>query len=760
MKNSIKIALFYISFISIIFVTTGVFQKIFADEPYDPSNELLSAFGNQCSSTSDLTTAAIAQSNALKSVITNLRDDACKSLSPLVSSLETDLQAISAGQNNVELLTAQISDLQSAISVEEDRVKKYETQNANLPSGDNLLLSTFKTELVTKQKELLFAKQETNHAIKDKKSKAIKSFYDNSTTLLDQLAKNSACMEKFPNIVSQTGAQLLSLSGNLMNGFAGTALVATGGVFDHFVTFMKKSGINNDLAPIKVQTMKLALGCTLEGLATTYCKARDVNIIVAANGNFQKNDQPCANCRNTISLGADLLVNQLSAYNDFVSRLYAGSESSSKGTTDEKKMVLKLGSDLEGLIKTIQQFKNEGIKNYSLAEGDEAKKQVVNKLVEKISTSINENINRQTMKYIDGDNRMVDIDGPIGDAFSEDAECGAMTFIYTNGRQSKCKKQIGEGNRTASQCRDCIQNNYFSDRGALPALNIDNVDELSKQIIEKGRAYVKLQANKYNDNNPTLTLAMSEVFGKNFIRAIDFLTNASAYLKLLKADPNGIAKGLIGDSINETLARIDGAISTLNIAKGKNLKSEDTIKELKELLTSASGDISYIPASLSKIVKHDLDVKIKNGQIDKNFAELLNASASDSIAELINNYGNLEKVRSQVSDAKGITEENLNSVGKVFTDNIKTILESLREKAEKDSDHKDDLALFCIKTLLIPNSPDVDDYCKNTQYQSKYLKQPVTMNYDELSKKKYEERACVLYDFYRKNNLVRDIKRK
>jgi hypothetical protein len=238
---------------------------------------------------------------------------------------------------------------------------------------------------------------------------------------------------------------------------------------------------------------------------------------------------------------------------------------------------------------------------------------------------------------------------------------------------------------------------------------------------------------------------------------MDFLYDARTYLQHLISETDGIAKGNVLKTINLSLKRIDSVIEKLEAsAKDSGAKPEDFTKDLADLLAPSS-DTYYIPRELSTIVKHDIDVKLANGKIDKNLALILQLSTSDSLSELMNNYGSLEALRNQVRGAKKLTKANLDAVGKVFSGNILNILDSLQQSAKNDSDARDDLNLFCIQTLLIPSSPiidgnDLSKYCGGAKYQSLYGNVGA-LDFNNLANKSYEERACSVYDFYRKARL-------
>lgn len=63
-----------------------------------------------------------------------------------------------------------------------------------------------------------------------------------------------------------------------------------------------------------------------------------------------------------------------------------------------------------------------------------------------------------------------------------------------------------------------------------------------------------------------------------------------------------------------------------------------------------------------------------------------------------------------------------------------------------------------MQTLAVEESPTLGDldtskYCSGKVYKSIYDKSGIKMDFNELSSKSYPDRACAVYDFYRKSYL-------
>jgi len=176
----------------------------------------------------------------------------------------------------------------------------------------------------------------------------------------------------------------------------------------------------------------------------------------------------------------------------------------------------------------------------------------------------------------------------------------------------------------------------------------------------------------------------------------------------------------------------------------------------KELIPQ--GDTFAVPKALSEIVNQDIDQKISMGQIDENLAALMQLSSKDSLGELIKYYIGLEAARTQSRSAKELSKSNLSALASLFSENLEGRMKKLSQDIKEDSSANDSLAILCMQSLAVPESPkigdtDIKQYCSGKIYQSLDEKSGLKMDYNELLKKPYPERACAVYDFYRKSYL-------
>lgn len=705
--------------------------------PYDPTDDLLAAFGSQCSSSGALTDTALVQGSALKGVITSIyKDPACQKLIPTAESLEADIQAHQQARNdarsNREQLMATVTNLQSAYQIEYDKGT----------GADQNYLSSLSSEIYSARVSLLKSQADVSMVAKRRPFEIMKSFYNNSKALMDGLAANAACTNNQPSIVGQIGAQILQFSAEWASGMVGAALVAAGGLLDSFVRFIRNHQLASDLRKINASRLSHAIGCTIEGLAATICRARDTQLMIEANAKYQFTDRDSA-----IAQGINLLARDLGAFTDFARASFAGSRASSPAIATVKIGVITLTSNLFSLGETMNGETSKYEQNYYSNPDQETKELTIRSLIRSLAVNVSTQMNfaaRQTT-------------GPIGDSFAEDPDCGVITFYLSNGQFKACRRTFDEMG-SSNSCELCVKRVHPE----LPLPNISEIKATSRKILDLGDAYVAQQTKLYKQNNPQLAITIAETYGQNMKTAKQFLENANAFLATVLGEKDGIAQGHMLKTITRAKTRIEKILKVLNdSALDANAKAEDIAVQLADLL-APSADTNYIPNEISVIVKHYIDVKLVqgklDGKVDGKLALALWSSTTDAISAFLSNYGSLETIRNQVRAATAMTKANLDTIASVFGEHIEETLKKLSKDLAKDKNANDDLNLLCLRLLAIPSAPKIEGgpnltkYCVARMYYSVYGPRQ-HLYFDELARRPYEERACALYDFYRKARL-------
>ncbi|MGZ3698582.1 MAG: hypothetical protein ACXWP5_10605, partial [Bdellovibrionota bacterium] len=414
-----------------------------ASDPYDPSTDLINAFGSNCSSYGDQSATAFSQSQALKDVISSIKNDPlCKGISSdaLDSDLQNDLAAKAGLQNNrlgVSQLQKENQDLTAAIQVEQAKA-----------SPDTMYIETMQTNIYNNQLAILQAQQKNAGSRTQVGMNRISALSNHGVALMDAIAANSACANAHPNVIGQIGGQVLKLSSEWASGLAGTALLAAGTLIDHFVQLISNYGTNKKLKIILGSRLQFALGCTFEGLSNTYCRSRDLELVQKANLAAQQGLDRCT----TVAEGTNLLSRDLPAFQDFVSTIYAGSPANSTATAGEKIGVAYLEAGLKALRFNFQGHTANYEKNYNNSTVQADKDNAVRSMIRQLSMDVKNQMNSQTSLPQGG---VMTSSGPVGDNFP-DSNCGPMTFYYTIGASKSCTPDPTKDASATNPCESCI----------------------------------------------------------------------------------------------------------------------------------------------------------------------------------------------------------------------------------------------------------------------------------------------------------------
>ncbi|HLD99454.1 MAG TPA: hypothetical protein VJB59_04305 [Bdellovibrionota bacterium] len=726
---------------------------------YSPASDLNAAFGGGCSTTGAFSSTLDANAAALKGMLDSMKsDDACKGLSPLFDSVSSDivnsLESRNTSKYLEENLTAYINDLNAAIASEEEKGG----------SADADYLSALKAELNTKKIALLQTKSNQDYSAKTGSHEKIKHLYTATSALMDGLLNNAACAGKYPNVLAQIGAQILKISSDYSTGLTGSLLMAAGTVVDKLVTFIRGLKLAKPMNDLEQEHLGMALGCAFESLSRTYCQARDVQFVAQKHSRIQSSP----NCGWE---GVDLVGRDMPAFLDWVSRTYAGSEPSSSSQATEKQSAITiryqldvLDTSLKGIFADAQKLLNQ------TADPDKKNQILIGLLSSRLVPLIQSYSYKTTYDSTGSQNVAV---GPIGDAFSEDPNCGPLTYFYSSGAAKKCLPNSAAG----ETCINCVQRVYgdqapdlgkisatWNTLRALSALNVSNREAL---VMEQ---------------SPALVLTLADTLGANQRRPRFFLDNAKVYLQNLLDSNDPISQGSAKKTVSLALSRVKCALEYLDeystgvkqlAANEPSSCSPDPgapaqkdaqyyVSRLSQLL-APSGDTNSLSKEINVIVKKDIDRKIADGQIDEALAAIMKLSTTDSLSEFLKDYDqNLDMLDSHVTNVKSASKRQMKAVWDVFEDEIIGRLKGL--SADKDPIAQKSLNLECARMLVVPFGAtfrgkifklpdDVAKYCKGRKFESMYHKSKLVIDFNSMIHKSPEDRVCVVYDFFRKSKL-------
>ncbi len=716
----------------------SLFSQFSLAEGYDPTNDLFFAFGSRCKGKGPINNTALNDGAGLKYIIENIRDDnACKGITGALSDIESlnipQLLKARVAENDLEYMSMQANDLELAIQAE-----------SKSASPDTSYITTLKTELVTTKVNIVKSKKLSNQEKTRQRLEAIDNFQKYSNVLFSRLKQSDQCLTKNPNLSAQIGAQVLGLGSSLASGLVGSLMLATGNMIDNFVSFFRERSLGNKIKGINNNRIGEAIGCSFEGLGYTYCQARDVETVI----NFNKNKSE-ANGNNPSWLdGIGIIGQDVQSYMDWITQVDSGAPAGTTGRASDKKTALSLQNDLrsakidlDGILntakRTVAQSPNKG----------DATRKALNDMAAKMQPK---NTCDTTGTCTQG--------GPFISSFTSDTSCGPYIYLYSKGAD-RVRKDVG-----TVPCTTYVTTQYPNP----PDINTE-VGPIVDGLVAEATQNVNIGLSQVNESNPNLVLSKVDTRATNRRSAREFLNSSVAYLENLLKDPNSIAKRKNQkDLIEKTKTQILSSLAIIEkieepvdpkVPNGPK-QPADPAKKITDLSKELipQGDTFAIPKSLSEIINQDIDQKISLGQIDDNLAALMQLSSNDSLGELIKYYIGLEAAKTQSRSSKELSKANLTALGSIFSENLEGRMEKLSKDAKDDPDANESLALLCMQSLAVPDSPkigdiDVSKYCSGKIYSSIYDRSGIKMDYNMLSKKSYPDKACAVYDFYRKSYL-------
>lgn len=708
-----------------------------AAEVYDPTNDLYDAFGAKCNGYGSINSESHREAVSLMSIIQSIRQDTnCDGISSALSEIEAlkiaELQKTATAKTDLDVIWNQIYELQLAMD------KEISSANPDAAYIDSLKveLSTLKTTA---------AKSLSNARVSQLtiRRNSIDTFKKASSSLFSKLKNNDLCLVKRPNLATQIGAQVIGLGTTLSSGLAGALLLSIGSIVDDFVSFFR----NKDLSDRNLRQFRLgeAVGCAIESMSATYCKARDTELVVEYNS---KAINQYANSAPNWLRAAGTLAQGLDAYQNWITRVHAGSPAATNGQAQDKNNAVNIQSSLRKLKIETDATLNMAQARVPLSPDPQQAK-------------------RTALITISG---QLSGNSTITNLFQEPG-CGPFIYIMSGGRERTRQIQPNES------C-EAYLNRKFPNEG-LPDLAGDVPKSLG-QILNEGTSASNVELSQVIESNAEAVIAAAETTfnGKS---ARHFLVESYNYLVSLLEDPSSIAQNqnqrvLIlktKEQIKLALQILDSkedddgngdnkAVLSLNTKSLKDsadkISKIDSVKKVADLslVLIPAQDRLALPSALSMIINQDIDSRMSQGTIDEKLTILLRLSPRDSLSALIPTMLSVDTATMQIDSAQLLARNNLVTVSNVFTDALKNRLDAL-----SSSEYADDKsaqrakANLCVQLLSIPQQLkfNIADYCKGAFIRSRRENSNITIQFDELWGKPFSQRVCAVYDFHRKSFL-------
>ncbi|MEQ1875442.1 MAG: hypothetical protein ABL958_02270 [Bdellovibrionia bacterium] len=695
---------------------------------YDPTDDLLTAFRESCSSIGSLSTDALAQTTALKRVLEGMKND------PTCDNLHSALSGYTSSQQ-------QMYDLMRAGGASWRRNKKEASLNqliaAITSEEDPATKELMRSQLALEKVDLVNMGYETSLERREMMYRSAANFVSYSELALGALGTESACLQKRPGLGIQLSGQILASSAGFMNGPLGPAFFALGSAINSLVKYFADRKYNKLIKKATITRLGPALGCALESLAASYCQARDTSLLVRANANPQEitgNEDEW--------IGLRLLDRDIQRYNSWVTRIVAGAPPAD-GLASQRKA---RGNLLEAALRIATD-------KFSSALAEAANKEATS-----TTDKQKQNIRRQalielariTFTYVttSGGNgggyyEGMTQDSPFYSIFSYDTTCGPRTYFFT-GLHTPPMQQNGQGCPIDS----------------TPAEKIPDLQTLATRVdllLVETSASVANEVALVRENDFLSVLARAELSGNSVLEATAFLQRARDYLGQIESDRSRSPSRNLFTLISDTRGQIERAMSELS----SRAEPKEKVKLLQEIL-APNQDISFLSKRLADIVQWDLNDKLKSGKIKEGLSLIYRDSLRDtlSLAEEIGVF-NLNAQAKDTATARTLTIQNMELVMEIFSDQLAKYFADVQDQRAriKDSSFDESLNILCMQASLIPDLQSADkkmklrSHCAGRTQKVVYDRLKLEMRFDEQANKDFSKRVCGIYDIERKSRI-------
>lgn len=685
----------------------------------DVATELMQAYGGSCLTSGPNSRSAQAQAANFEAIAQSLMNNsACDGIRGALINFQKATADLNAYKKNgeIEELEGNVHDLELAISVE----KKS--------SNDPTILAQMTSALAQAKVDLVSKRQSQDYKSKAGKTAAVRNLDAYLKPLFAQLSASKECTDKKPNLFGQILSQMMAVSSNILSGPSASYLLLGSSFLDSIVSYFKNKSTAEAIHNVNLARKSDAVGCSLEGIASTYCQARDVSDIAES----QTEASACVDCQ--INPGLRILNQDLNAFMTWALDLSAGSPPTTSGQASDKKEGENFRSNYSNVSNDLQASVATQERTYNTAPEAE-KKQALRNALDNVATLISKNTN-DTQNC--GSNGCTSIKGLFREEFSEDPSCGPYAYLAVG--EMSCPRTT-----STETCLACLI------RTGKEPQSFDNMKERVVGLLGRTRIRVDREVAKTSQTDPVGVISkMRSPYGVGNRTPLDFLKNTSAYFgerlensDVLKSSP------ALKQAIKEAKTKIDESIKIESSSKNY------TSKELGDLAGRLipDRDIFYISNNLNELVKQEFAAKAKEVTRGNDTLKALSEfSVNETLNQLLAVYSNLDQMSAQAEAAKDQTRVILQSLGSVFGD---TLLERIKDLNDNESQKL--AALFCVRGLLIPgfeNNSDLKSLCQGKVYRSAVPGSNLALEFDKLANEKSrEKRICSIFDFSRRSRI-------
>ena len=732
------------------------------------SGLLLSAF---CSDVGSQTQQAINQSQRLDDIVEQLEsDDACKGIAQSTRSLLANIQSLrilEEQETESENLVKTIARYEEEIDVERARLTAL-----NIGTVGYIPTSDYLTSLELRFNELRLSSFEDQLSqgftsnTEDKKIDRIKLLGANLNSVLSSLSTSNACTSSDSNrsLGPQILSSVLGLAATAVAGVAGVTVALTSEVITSTAGLIRSIHYKDIKKGIETNEMKVALSCSLEGIANTYCKANDsLNLIkyhVEKESKVKCESEDCL----LLKSGVDLIAKKSSSLNSWINLIFSGATPRNTSQVGPYQEAIELRARFNVLEVRMRAQISQARDSISRAESQPNSETRINNIIRNLMTGL---------AFTSGSFNEAQR-SPYSEFFSEDSSCGSFAYFF-DPDNSDSRNLNRTGSEVDDSCRNVVRSRFENRVVSLDELEA-RVGNLNTETAGNVAFTVQLVAEENTSNLLLQYVARDNIFKSS---PKNFMDSALLYYKNLKKYllQDDVKRTFLMNIINRAEKQIrltqkvinytdcsefekpidedhensftnQGEIINSLLERSSRCDLEATKLTKISIILAPNQQVLSVQGSLKSIFEQHVEIAKSNGDItDDNLLFILNTSDEDSSSVLVRNAIDIQNLFEDSTNAMSVTKGNLKNFWGSYSDAIYKTAKSL-----KDSDDQIVLGRLCVRAALAPLSESrikkLTKHCQGTSYVSTNRKVS-DIQFDDIVKLKFEEKACKVYDFQR-----------
>lgn len=713
--------------------------EVSAADPKDPAALLFDEFSSRCASQGSLSQRVLSETKSLQRILESIKnDEACQEILPLI--------------NSIMPLAQQLPYLNRGILYDEEResMENYmETLSLALSlSSDEREQATLSSEIASIKFRLVqrtYVQETEDRLLRARAVVAMTEYADQ----LSKFADNSLCFERNKTLPFQLAGHLMTLAGAFFSPVVNVALIVGGRLFQSFFRYIAEASIVREIKRYRDSTMWMGLSCAMEALEDTVCDLQDQeDLLKVHRENLSTEAIPPA------WEGFDIMTRDYFVVKDFLQKVKAGAGAASGDAGANIAELKEREARYLGVKDRVDGYLRDAERKYGLATTDDDRRTIVKNFI----ITVRELSRTFGSAVAEGDSNRIYLWIRIGNA-------------YPALDQDQSLSELIQSLDTPTS--------IYKDDDAVERKDLRLVYHRFEEVQSRAMQQLEIEKALTLGSDPQRTMtAFSQVEGSRPSPEV-ILKRLVAYLQRLRLEwmdhgeyfPTVLAHTSALYYLGTTLEVLSNALNTLT---DPNLADAEKLLKVYEILRLRDDDL-FITNRLTDHVDTDVDIRVRRGLLKEkeNYRTVLRISSAKLVSALAPSGLHADLAR-DLERADVLARMNLNNFSLTFGESIVTSLSMLTDTWNQAGQIAGDAiqrnyAQICALSLNFPKIPDeikkkcegqVYGYDENGVIEFKWDGNPLTVSFDEMSKKPFKQRACAYKRFMDQRRLLEIFRRR